>query len=68
METEEAKTIYRERASTAEFPNADCRNRGLQQFRVRGLKKAKAVALWHALTFNLMRMLTLDAVPRAAPP
>ena len=62
MQTEEAKSIYRERPSTAEFPNADCRNRGLQQFRVRGLPKVKAVSLWHALTFNLMRMLSLDAV------
>lgn len=44
MNTEEAKTIYKERASTAEFPNAVCRNRGLYQFRVRGTVKAKAVS------------------------
>jgi hypothetical protein len=39
MGTPEAKAIYRERCSTAEFPNAGCRNRGLHQFLVRGLKK-----------------------------
>jgi transposase len=64
MSTEAAKSIYRERASTAEFPNAECRNRGLTQFRVRGLRKVKAVALWHALAFNFMRMQSLG--PQAA--
>ncbi len=62
MAGEEAKTLYRQRSSIAEFPNAECRNRGLQQFRVRGLVKVKAVALWHALTFNLMRMIDLAFV------
>jgi hypothetical protein len=64
MSTQAAKSIYRERASTAEFPNAECRNRGLTQFRVRGLRKVKAVTLWHALAFNFMRMLSLG--PQAA--
>jgi transposase len=62
MATNEAKAIYKQRPSVAELPNADCRNRGLQQFRVRGLLKAKATALWHALTFNLMRMMTLECL------
>jgi transposase len=62
MATEEAKTLYRLRSSVAEFPNAECRNRGLHQFRVRGLAKVKAVALWYALTFNLMRMIQLEFV------
>lgn len=44
------------RPSIAEFPNAVCRNQGLQQFNVRGLVKAKAVALWHAIAFNFTRM------------
>lgn len=47
------------RPSVAEFANADCRNRGLQQFNVRGLAKAKVVALWHAICFNLRRKLSL---------
>lgn len=53
MESEAAKTIYKERAATIECVNAQVRNRGLRQFLVRGLKKARAVALWHALAHNL---------------
>jgi transposase len=56
MGTPEAKAIYRRRAMIAEFPNADCRNRGLHQFRVRGLVKAKAQTLWHVLSYNYLRM------------
>ncbi len=61
MATAEAKEIYKERASTAECVNALARNRGLQRFLVRGLQKAKAVALWYALAHNLMRAVTLRA-------
>lgn len=59
MGTEAAAEIYRQRAVTAEFPNATCRNRDLRQFNVRGLIKAKAVALWHALAHNFQRTLDL---------
>ncbi len=59
MKTEESQSLLKERPSIAEFPNAECRNRGLHQFRVRGLEKVKAVTLWYALTFNFMRLLTL---------
>jgi transposase len=62
MGAEEAKQIYRQRSSVAEFPNAQCRNRGLQQFRVRGPDKARAVSLWQALAFNLMRMINLGCL------
>jgi len=61
MGTDEAKTIYRQRAATAECVNALARNRGLQRFLVRGLRKVKAVALWYALAHNLMRAVTLRA-------
>jgi transposase len=54
--------LYKQRPSVAEFPNAECRNRNLRQFPVRGLVKVKAVALWHALAFNLMRMWNLEAL------
>jgi hypothetical protein len=55
MATEEAKTIYKERASTSETVNADLRTyRGLDRFLVRGLAKVKCVALWSALAYNLM--------------
>jgi transposase len=61
MATPEAKEIYKERASTAECVNAHARNRGLYQFRVRGLAKVKAVVLLYALAHNLMRTVTLRA-------
>lgn len=53
MGSEEAKTIYKERAATAEWVNAQARNRGLTRFIVRGIDKVKAVALWHALAHNM---------------
>ena len=59
MATDDAKAIYKDRASTAECVNALARNRGLYQFRVRGLLKVKAVALLYALAHNLMRAVTL---------
>jgi hypothetical protein len=59
MASDEAKTIYKKRAATAECVNAQARNRGLQQFRVRGLAKVKCVMLIFALAHNLMRMLAL---------
>lgn len=61
MATAEAKEIYKDRASTAECVNAHARNRGLYQFRVRGLVKVKAVVLLYALAHNLMRTVTLRA-------
>jgi transposase len=54
-----SKEIYKERASTAEWVNAQARNRGLQQFLVRGLEKVKDVAMWFAIVHNLLRALTL---------
>ena len=62
MKTDEAKAILKQRPSIAEFPNAECRNRGLQQFRVRGLEKARTATLWYAITFNFMRMLHLGVL------
>jgi transposase len=61
MATPEAKEIYKERASTAECVNAHARNRGLYQFRVRGLVKVKAVVLLYVLAHNLMRTVALRA-------
>jgi len=54
--------ILKMRPSQAEYPNAVCRNQGLQQFNVRGRLKVKAVVLWHALAFNLRRMINLGVV------
>lgn len=59
MRSRWAQLIYQLRPSVAEFPNADCRNRGLYQFTVRGLKKVRSVTLWHILAFNLRRLRNL---------
>lgn len=62
MGTDEAKTIYRERAATAEWTNADARtHRTLDRFLVRGLTKITACALWVALAHNMLR--TMEVVP-----
>lgn len=60
MGTAEGKQQYSRRAGIAEFPNAECRNRGLTQFRVRGVVKAKAQAMWHILAHNFNRLRNLD--------
>jgi len=62
MAEAEYRELYKQRPSVAEFPNADCRNRNLQRFGVRGLGKVKAVALWHALAFNFLRMINLGVL------
>ena len=62
MTTEDSKAILKQRPSIAEFPNAECRNRGLHQFRVRGLEKVRTATLWYAITFNFMRMLHLGVL------
>ena len=59
MKTDEAKAIYKERASTIECVNAQARNRGLIRLLVRGLEKVKAVALWYAVAHNVRRGLSL---------
>jgi hypothetical protein len=62
MAAPEYQALYKTRPSIAEIANADCRNRNLRQFRVRGLTKVKAVALWHALAFNFMRLVGLKVL------
>lgn len=60
MGTPEAQQEYKLRAATAETVNADLKaHRGLTQVRVRGLNKVRCVALWAALTYNLLRLLSL---------
>ena len=56
MGTAEAAEVYKLRASTAEWVNAGCRNRGLYQLPVRGLARVRACALWQALAHNLTRL------------
>lgn len=59
MGTLEAQQKYAQRAGIAEFPNAECRNRGLHQFRVRGRVKAKAQTMWNVLAHNFNRLINL---------
>jgi transposase len=55
MGTDLAQDTYRLRAATIECVNAQARSRfGLQQLRVRGLRKVRCVARWIALTHNLL--------------
>ena len=59
MASEQGQKIYRQRAATSETVNADLRSyRGLTQFTVRGLPKARCVALWCALAYNVMHFAT----------
>lgn len=66
MGTPEAKELYKLRGETAEWVNAGMRNRGMQQFLVRGLAKVKMVVLWSVLAHNLLRAEALRAEKRAA--
>ncbi len=61
MDTEAAQAIYRLRAATAEWVNALARNRGLLQYRVRGIGKVCSALLWFALAHNLERILAIRA-------
>lgn len=66
METEEAKTIYRQRAPVAEFPNAWLKDKlKWVRLRCRGVIKAQAEALWACLTYNLQRYFRLRQVATA---
>lgn len=62
MATAAAQSIYKERAATSECVNAAARNRGLQRFLVRGLRKGRAILLWFALAHNLLRAAALRPV------
>jgi len=59
MNSDAARTIYKDRAATAECVNAQARNRGLQRMPVRGLGKVKCVVRLYVLAHNLMRMAAL---------
>jgi hypothetical protein len=60
MQTEEAKQIYKLRASTIETVNADLKDhRGLTRFRVRGLGRVQSVLLLSVLAHNLLRAIAI---------
>jgi transposase len=60
MGTPEAQENYKQRSKT-EFPNAVCRNYGLHQFLVRGLKNVWSVIMWYVFTFDLFRREAIHA-------
>ena len=60
MGTDEAKEIYKQRAATAETVNADGKaHRGLDDLSVRGLTKALGSACLFALTYDILRAISL---------
>jgi transposase len=63
MSTDEAKTLYKERAASVERLNADARAwRGFTAFPVRGLRKVLGVTLLVALTHNVLRWIAAGAI------
>lgn len=57
MGTEDAKAVYKRRAATIETINGELKSeRGLTQFRVRGSSKARCVALWSVLAYNVVHV------------
>ncbi len=60
MASDEAKVIYKQRAATAETVNADAKqHRGLDSLAVRGRNKALGSASLFALTYDILRLITL---------
>lgn len=59
METTEAKSLYKMRAATAEWANAQMRSHGLLSFTVRGLHRVLSVVLLVVVTHNVLRGLAL---------
>jgi transposase len=63
MATETAKAIYKDRAATAETVNADLRVlRGLDRLLVRGADKVTCVTLLAAVTYNVLRYISIVTV------
>jgi len=60
MGTEEAKEIYKDRASNSEWANAGMRNRGLGQLLVRGINAVKGVIGLQVLAHNIVRATRLN--------
>ncbi len=59
MGTPQAQQVYRARAGLAEIVHARMVARGWVRFRLRGLGKAGAEALWQALAHNVSRLLAM---------
>ena len=65
MGEEASQTIYKLRAQTAEWVNAQCRNRGFWRMPVRGREKCRIVATLYAITHNLIHQGNVRAAAAA---
>ena len=66
MGTDDAKQIYKQRAATAETVNADAKaHRGMATTALRGLAKVTGTACLFALTYNILRFITVSALRRS---
>jgi transposase len=61
MGTAAGKLIYRLRCQTAEWVNAMCRNRGMQQMPVRGQQKCRAIGVLYAIAHDIVLGVKLRA-------
>lgn len=66
IDSDDVKDLYKKRCSTAEFSNAQVKNRGLKEFLLRGLEKVKGTSLLHAIAQNLSRFLHLKTLKKSS--
>jgi hypothetical protein len=66
MQSEAGKELYQMRGQTIEWVNAGARNRGFYGLLVRGVQKARAVALWYAVAHNLHCIIRIPALRQVA--
>jgi len=62
MQSEAGQAIYRRR-KRIELVNAQFKNRGFGRLNLRGLVKARTVALWHAIAHNILIANRLRLIP-----
>jgi transposase len=62
IDKDEVKKIYKLRCSTAEFSNAQMKQRGWREFMVRGLEKVTSSALLNVITQNISRYFSLRKI------
>lgn len=59
MASQDGKQAYKQRCATAETVNADTKTyRGLDRLLVRGLPKVLSAAIWSALTYNVLTIIS----------
>lgn len=60
IDREDVNELYKNRCSTAEFSNAQMKQRGWREFLVRGLEKVKSCALLNVIAQNIARYFDLN--------